>query len=168
MIKKIPLMTRTIDTVATQTTFIVSLNQLSTGSWGQCNCCRHDFTNQSPPYSTTTHGFVNKLVSFCSVRRAVCKSEAFQLVWKWVVSWYTSLVTLLTASAFRNVIKYSFQETHEPLNMALLLLPTPPTLSPSFRHTLDSEKCGQERLRLFSVMQYSLLNFCIAIQQTQF
>lgn len=125
------------------------------------------FHERSPLYSTAIHGLVNKLVSFCSRQRAICNSEAFQTVWKWVVLLYSSLVTLLTASGFRNVVKYSFQETQEPLNVALVR-PAPPALVPSCRHALSAEKCGRERVRLFSVMQYSLPNFCIAIQQTQF
>lgn len=166
MIKKWSLLTRNIDTVATQTTLIISLNQPS--AWGAAQLLPPWFQERSPPYSTTIHELANKPVSFCSRQRAIRNSEAFQTVWKWGVLWYTSLVTLLPASGFRYVIRYSLQETQEPLDVALLR-PTPPALSPSCRHAArDSQKCGQERVRLLSVMQYSLLNFCIAIQQTQF
>lgn len=59
------------------------------------------FDEQSPLYSSSINGLVNKLAGFCSRQRGIFRSEAFQMDWTWVVWLYTSPVTLLTVFWFQ-------------------------------------------------------------------
>lgn len=69
--------------------------------WGARQLLLLRFDEQSPLYSTSINGLVNKLAGFCSRQRGICKSEAFQMDRTWVVRLYTSPVTLLTALWFQ-------------------------------------------------------------------
>lgn len=155
-------LTRGIDTAATQATFTISPNPSLT-ALRHCNSISHDFT-KNPSFSATVNGLLHKCAGFCSRQRAICKSATPDRLEMGGFIVYTPSHLAQSPQVSEMSLNVPLKKHTNPK-----IWPTSPppfsARSPSLGHPL---KRGQERVRLFSVMQYSLLNFCMAIQQTQF